>query len=66
MSSLDDFAKAKLAELEAVHLRRTLAETVRAIGELIRAAIRRAFSSSAIRNMIGTAHSSPIRSAWMA
>ncbi len=32
MSSLDDFAKAKLAELEAAHLRRTLAETVREDG----------------------------------
>jgi 8-amino-7-oxononanoate synthase len=32
MSSLDDFAKAKLAELEGAHLRRTLAETVREDG----------------------------------
>ena len=29
MSSLDTYAKAKLAALEAQHLRRTLAETVR-------------------------------------
>ena len=32
MSSLDEFAKAKLAELDAAHLRRTLAETVREDG----------------------------------
>jgi 8-amino-7-oxononanoate synthase len=32
MSSLDDFAKAKLAQLEAAHRRRTLAETAREDG----------------------------------
>ena len=32
MSSLDEFAKTKLAALEAAHLRRTLAETAREDG----------------------------------
>jgi 8-amino-7-oxononanoate synthase len=46
MSSLDDFAKAKLAELEAVHLRRTLAETVREDGIWVERGGRRMLSFS--------------------
>jgi 8-amino-7-oxononanoate synthase len=46
MSSLDDFASAKLAELEAQHLRRTLAETVRENGLWVTRSGRRMLSFS--------------------
>jgi len=46
MSSLDDFATAKLAELEAGHLRRTLAETVREDGIWVERGGRRMLSFS--------------------
>ena len=46
MSSLDEFAKAKLAELEAAHLRRTLAETVREDGLWVERGGRRMLSFS--------------------
>ena len=46
MSSLDDFAKAKLAELEGAHLRRTLAETVREDGLWVERGGRRMLSFS--------------------
>ena len=46
MSSLDDFAAAKLAELEAAHLRRTLAETVREDGLWVERGGRRMLSFS--------------------
>ena len=46
MSSLDDFAAAKLAELEAKHLRRTLAETTREDGLWVERSGRRMLSFS--------------------
>jgi 8-amino-7-oxononanoate synthase len=46
MSSLDHFAKAKLAALEAKHLRRTLAETVREEGVWVMRSGRRMLSFS--------------------
>lgn len=46
MSSLDDFAKAKLAALEAAHLRRRLAETVREDGLWVTRGGRRMLSFS--------------------
>jgi 8-amino-7-oxononanoate synthase len=45
-SSLDEFAKTKLAELEAAHLRRTLAETVREDGIWVERGGRRILSFS--------------------
>ena len=46
MSSLDVFAKAKLAALEAQHLKRTLAETAREDGIWVERAGRRMLSFS--------------------
>lgn len=46
MTSLDDFAKAKLAALEAKHLRRTLAETAREDGPWVVRGKRRLLSFS--------------------
>ena len=46
MSSLDDFALSKLAELEAAHLRRTLAETAREDGIWVTRGGRRLLSLS--------------------
>ena len=66
MSSLDDFAKAKLAELEGAHLRRTLAETVREDGLWVERGGRRMLSFSCNDYLNLTHHPALKRAATLA